>query len=157
MRSENSDLISARRCRTPKGMSDKNAILAANAAFYAAFATGSTDDMSMVWAEDDNVSCIHPGWPAIVGRLAVLGSWRDILNTSARPHITCHDPYAIVTGDSGYVLCIELMGTVAFAASNHFRLIDGVWRLSHHQATPIATNAGLEGDDPPPPPSVKIH
>ena len=130
-------------------MSDKSTILAANAAFYVAFATGNADDMARVWAEDDNVSCIHPGWPAIVGRLAVLGGWRDILSGADRPHVTCHDPYAIVTGDSGYVLCIELMGPVALAASNHFRLIDGVWRLSHHQASPIAPSTSGDADDPP--------
>jgi ketosteroid isomerase-like protein len=150
-------LISWRRCRTPEDMSDKSAILAANAAFYAAFATGDVGDMATVWAEDDNVSCIHPGWPAIVGRLAVLGSWRDILSGRGRPHITCHEPHAIVTGDSGYVLCIELMGSAAFAASNHFRQIDGVWRLSHHQASPISPNVGQGDDDPSPKPSTKFH
>jgi ketosteroid isomerase-like protein len=150
-------LISLRRCRTPKDMSDKSAILAANAAFYAAFATANADAMATVWAEDDNVSCIHPGWPAIVGRLAVLGSWRDILTNVGRPHVTCHDPYAIVTGDSGCVLCIELMGSVALAASNHFRLVDGVWRLSHHQAGLIAPDVSQDSDNSPTTPSTKIH
>lgn len=138
-------------------MSDKSAILAANAAFYAAFATGDADDMARVWAEDDNISCIHPGWPAIVGRLAVLGSWRDILTSAGRPHVTCHEPFAIVTGGSGCVLCIELTGSVALAASNHFRFLDGVWRLSHHQASLIAPDLSEDSDNPPPPPSPKIH
>lgn len=137
-------------------MSDKSAILAANAAFYAAFATGSVGDMARVWAEDDNVSCIHPGWPAIVGRVAVLGSWRDILMSPSRPDIACHEPYAIVTGDSSYVLCIELMGPVAFAVSNHFRLIDGTWRLTHHQASPVAQDTSQVVDDPTPP-STRVH
>lgn len=138
-------------------MSDRSAILAANAAFYAAFATGDVGEMARLWAEDDDISCIHPGWPAIVGRLAVIGSWRDILESAGRPQIACHDPYAIVTGDSGCVLCVEIMGSVALAASNHFRLISGEWRLSHHQSSPIAQTVGQPAGDPSSTPSGRIH
>lgn len=136
-------------------MSDRSTILAANAAFYAALGHGSVEDMASIWAEDDNVSCIHPGWPAIVGRLAVLGSWRDILNSSGRPDIACHDPHPLVAGDAGWVICIEVMGTVVFAASNHFRRVNGVWRLAHHQATPIA--ASVAEDESIASPGGRLH
>ena len=94
---------------------------------------------------------------AIVGRLAVIGSWSDILGSADRPQITCHDPYAIVTGDSGCVLCVELMGSVALAASNHFRLVNGEWRLSHHQSSPIGLSASQSTGDPSSAPSGRIH
>ena len=113
-------------------MTDRSAILAANAAFYAAISTADVEAMALVWADGEDISCIHPGWPVIVG------SWRDILESPARPQVTCHDPYAIVDGNFGRVLCIELIGGMALAASNHFRLIDGKWRLVHHQASSIA-------------------
>jgi ketosteroid isomerase-like protein len=119
-------------------MTDKRAILAANQAFYVAFSTGDFAKLAGLWADDDNISCIHPGWPVIVGRAAVIGSWRDILQSPGRPQITCHEPYAIVTGDSGHVVCIELVEAAPLAASNHFRLVDGGWRLVHHQSSPIA-------------------
>jgi hypothetical protein len=121
-------------------MTDKRAILAANQAFYVAFATGDFAGLSKLWADDDNISCIHPGWPVIVGRAAVIGSWRDILQSPSRPQITCHEPYAIVAGSSGHVVCIELVEAAPLAASNHFRLVDGVWRLVHHQSSPIAAS-----------------
>jgi len=119
-------------------MIDKSAILAANAAFYAAISTANVEAMARLWANNDDISCIHPGWPVIVGRVAVVGSWRDILESPTRPHITCHDPYAIVDGNFGRVLCIELVGGMALAASNHFRLISGHWQLVHHQASSIS-------------------
>ncbi len=119
-------------------MTDERTILAANAAFYKAFATGDIDDMARLWADDDNVSCVHPGWPAIVGRAAVIGSWRDILRSPERPDVTCQEPYAIVPGDHGHVLCIELVGGTALSASNHFRYVNGAWRMVHHQSGPIA-------------------
>jgi hypothetical protein len=75
-------------------MTDKRAILVANQAFYVAFSTGDIAGLSKLWADDDNISCIHPGWPVIVGHAAVIGSWRDILQSPSRPQITCHEPYA---------------------------------------------------------------
>ena len=67
-----SRLISLRISCTSQGMSDETAILAANAAYYGAFAAADIAAMSRVWA-DDNVSCIHPGWPALVGRPVQAG------------------------------------------------------------------------------------
>jgi ketosteroid isomerase-like protein len=137
-------------------MTDKDAIIAANAAFYAVFSTGTVEELARLWADDDDISCIHPGWPAIVGRAAVIGSWRDILLSPNRPQITCQESYAIVTGDNGHVLCIELIGSMALAASNHFRRVGGAWRLIHHQSSPIAQ---IESQAPPnaPPTSRQIH
>jgi hypothetical protein len=120
-------------------MSDTSAILAANAAFYAAISTADIEAMARAWADADDISCIHPGWPVIVGRVAVIGSWRDILESPARPRITCHDPYPIVTGGTARILCVELVDGAPLAASNHFSLIGGQWRLVHHQASPIAS------------------
>lgn len=133
-------------------MTDESTLLTANAAFYTAFAKGDVEAMARLWAEDDAISCIHPGWPVIVGRIAVVGSWRDILESGRGPAITCHEPHAIVTGDEGRVLCIELIGSLALAASNHFRRIGGSWRLTHHQSSPIAkTQSHIDSDQFPSP------
>ena len=137
-------------------MTDKDAILAANAAFYTAFLSGAFDELAGLWADDNDISCIHPGWPVIIGRAAVIGSWRDILMSPSRPRITCREPYAIVSGDAGRVLCLELIPPMALAASNHFRRIGGVWRMIHHQSSPIAQIAGQSPDDVPAPPR-QVH
>jgi len=137
-------------------MSDESTIIAANAAFYTAFAMADVEAMGRLWADDDAISCIHPGWPAIVGRLAVVGSWRDILESGRSLAITCHEPHAIVTGEEGRVLCIEMIGPLALAASNHFRRIGGSWRLVHHQSSPIAQAESSHSSDQFPPPS-QIH
>jgi ketosteroid isomerase-like protein len=128
-------------------MSDDDTIIAANAAFYAAFASGDFAALAGLWADEDTISCIHPGWPAIIGRAAVIGSWRDILKNPQRPQIVCAEPNAIVDADQGRVLCIELVEGTPLAASNHFKRIDGDWRLVHHQSSPIAQFLG-ETDDP---------
>lgn len=107
-------------------MSDESDLLAANAAFYAAFAAGDFAALAALWADRDGISCIHPGWSPIIGRGAVIGTWRDIINNPGRPQIVCADPYAIVDGDHGHVLCIELVDGAALAAANHFARIGGV-------------------------------
>ena len=121
-------------------MTDEDAILAANAAYYHAFATPDFAAMSRIWA-DDAVSCIHPGWPALLGREAVLESYRNILRNPNRERIEHRDDTPIVSGSEGRVLCVELVSgsAMALAATNCFRRIDGEWRMIHHQATPIAS------------------
>lgn len=121
-------------------MTDERAILAANAAYYHAFATGNLAEMGRIWAEDDGVTCIHPGWPALVGRQVVLESYRNILRNPDRERLEHRDETAIVSGDEGRVVCVEIVSGagVALAATNWFRRVDREWRMIHHQASPIA-------------------
>lgn len=129
-------------------MSDKDAILAANAAYYRAFAAGDFAGMSGVWAQDD-VSCIHPGWPVLIGRKAVLGSYRDILSNPMQEPIEHRDNRALVAGGEGRVFCVEIVGGMALAATNWFRRVEGAWRMIHHQASPIAALVEETAAQPP--------
>src|SRR5208282_1848439 len=137
-------------------MTDQDTLLAANAAFYTAFANGALDELTRLWADEDDISCIHPGWPVIIGRTSVIGSWRDILLSPNRPRIVCREPYAIVSGNAGRVLCVEVIGAMALAASNHFKRIGGAWRIVHHQSSPIAQIVSQEPRENPTP-SRQVH
>jgi ketosteroid isomerase-like protein len=119
-------------------MSDDDAILAANAAYYRAFSAGDFASMSRIWADDD-LSCVHPGWMPLVGREPVIESYRAILTGPNRVRIAYRDDTAIVTGDEGRVVCIEIVaGSALLAATNIYRRVGGAWRMVHHQASPIA-------------------
>jgi ketosteroid isomerase-like protein len=132
-----SRLISPGNSCTSQGMSDEAAILAANAAYYHAFATADFAAMSRIWAEG-NVSCVHPGWPALIGRQAVLESYREILRNPNQERIEHRNETVIVSGDEARVLCVEFVGGAGLAATNMFTRADGAWRMTHHQASPIA-------------------
>jgi hypothetical protein len=119
-------------------MTDKGAILAANAAYYHAFATGDFAKMSGLWAEED-VSCIHPGWPVLVGRQPILESYASILRNPNQERIEHRNHIAMISGDEGRVFCVEIVGGMGLAATNWFRRINGAWRMIHHQASPLAT------------------
>ena len=118
-------------------MSDEGTLLAANAAYYRAFANADFAQMSRLWADDD-VSCIHPGWPALFGRRAVLESYRNILGNPNQSRIEHRNDTAMVAGSEGRILCVEFVAGAALATTNWFRRIDGAWRMIHHQASPIA-------------------
>jgi ketosteroid isomerase-like protein len=132
-----SRLISADNSCTSQGMSDEAAILAANAAYYRAFTSANFAAMSRIWA-DDNVSCIHPGWPVLIGRQAILESYREILRNPNQERIDPRNDTVMATGDEARVICVEFVGGSALAATNLFKLVDGAWRMTHHQASPIA-------------------
>ena len=132
-----SRLISAGNSCTSRGMSEETAILAANAAYYRAFAAADFAAMSRIWA-DDNVSCIHPGWPVLIGRQAILESYREILRNPNQERIEPRNETVMVAGEEARVFCVEFVGGSALAATNLFRRIEGAWRMSHHQASPIA-------------------
>lgn len=52
----------------------------AEQAFYEAFEIGEPAAMMAVWSKDDDITCIHPHGPRLIGRSAIEASWRDILN-----------------------------------------------------------------------------
>ncbi len=48
-------------------------------AFYDALESGDVDALMNVWSEEDEIVCIHPGGPRLVGHQAIAASWREIL------------------------------------------------------------------------------
>lgn len=52
------------------------------AAFYEAIARGDLEAMMAVWAEDEEVACIHPTGQHLSGLAAVREGWRQILKPS---------------------------------------------------------------------------
>lgn len=135
-------------------MSDLADLLAVHARFYQAFAAGDWPTMQAIWAADDPVMCIHPGGPPLIGRSAVLNSWRKIVNLP--PPVEAREVRAWVMGDQGTVLCIEQVADSRMAATNLFRKEAGLWRLMHHQSSPIAGALTLPPSSETPP-SRSLH
>ena len=110
---------------------DEAAVLAANAAFYAAFNARDSDAMAALWATAAEVTCVHPGWNILRGREAVLESWRSILGNAEQAKIVGAAEVALVVGR-------ELVGGHPIAVSNTFLLEEDGWKLLHHHASPVA-------------------
>lgn len=123
-------------------MRDVERVLAANEAFYTAFATRDVEAMETLWAQRARVACIHPGWQPLHGRDAVLASWRDIMSNPNSPPIRCSDAVAHVLGATAIVICTERFPGAELVATNVFVEEDGAWRLIHHQAGGVARSSG---------------
>lgn len=115
----------------------ENALRAANESYYQAFAARDLPAMEALWAHE-GVACVHPGWPALIGRKAVIGSYRDIFRNPSQEAVTARDPKILIVENEGRVYCVEEVGGGLLLATNWFRLIDDDWRLLHHQASPLA-------------------
>jgi ketosteroid isomerase-like protein len=130
---------------------DDAAIVAANDAFYRAFALRDVEAMDAVWARAHPVACIHPGWGSLSGRRLVMKSWRRILANPESPRVSCHRARVHQLGDAAFVTCFESVQGALLVATNVFVREDGAWRLAHHQAGPVQDEvvAGEEAEDDP--------
>ena len=117
---------------------DERAALLANEEFYRAFRDGDFAAMSRLWAAQLPVACLHPGTPLLLGRQAVLASWKQVL--SAPPPMRCQGSTVQVFGETALVYCYEGGDNqpMHLAATNVFAKEGGAWRMVHHHAGPLS-------------------
>ncbi|MDP6691717.1 MAG: nuclear transport factor 2 family protein [Alphaproteobacteria bacterium] len=127
-------------------MTELDAVLFANEAFYRAFADRDMAAMAEVWAEHAPLSCIHPGWGLLEGRDDVLQSWEAILGNPGSPAVGCLAAKVHMQGDMAYVLCYEEIEDNYLIATNIFVHEGRRWRLVHHQAGPTAEEPPIESE-----------
>ena len=107
----------------------------ANEAFYLAFEAKDHEAMCHLWAEDAQVVCLHPGWPALIGREQVLASWKAILENPQQGQVSFYNPSVSKVADDAYlVVCYEQAGDGVMVANNLFAREGDRLRLVSHQA-----------------------
>ena len=131
--------------------SDSAQLLFTNDAFYQAFRDRDMTAMQALWAEEQPIACLHPGWQPLIGRQDVLESWAAILANPESPEVHCRGAKVLLWGETGLVLCYESIGGQFLAASNLFAREGGAWRLVHHQAGPCQPPEALPEDKAGPP------
>ncbi|MEQ8655199.1 MAG: nuclear transport factor 2 family protein [Kiloniellales bacterium] len=129
-------------------MSEESKLLFANEAFYAAFATRDFHAMQEAWCKEEPLFCLHPAWPLLVGRQAIMESWSSILSADG-PTIGQEGAQAWIREGVGLVLCRERLAGGVLAATNLFRQEAGRWRLFHHHAAPTRDIATAEPGEKP--------
>jgi hypothetical protein len=107
----------------------------ANEAFYLAFESRDFAAMDHLWSQAHEVICVHPGWRALIGRTAVMKSWRSILGNPQQGSVSFYGADCRALGpDVAAVVCYELAGTATMIATNLFVEEDGRVRMIFHQA-----------------------
>jgi ketosteroid isomerase-like protein len=59
------------------------------AAFYEALERCDIDAMMAVWAEDEEVVCVHPGGPRLVGYTMVREAWQRVFANGRKLRCAC--------------------------------------------------------------------
>jgi ketosteroid isomerase-like protein len=121
-------------------------------AFYDAFQRANIDAMMSVWAEDEEIVCVHPGAHPLTGYAAVRAAWKSVFESSPAFRFELTDVVWHTTGAMATQTCVEWIrlgddtqprGGVA-ATNTFIRTIHG-WRLLGHHGSPIAQQSGNTG------------
>ncbi|MFO0614693.1 MAG: nuclear transport factor 2 family protein [Polyangiaceae bacterium] len=130
-------------------MSSEAEVIAANAAFYEAFAARDEDAMDALWSESASVVCIHPGWAPLRGKELVMESFRGIFANPRGPIVRASRASAHVLGETAFVICFETVGGARLVATNVYVREHGAWLLVHHHAGPVADDELTEEEPSP--------
>jgi len=133
-------------------MINENKARYANESFYEAFNKRDIAAMERVWGEDENTTCVHPGWPPIKGFEPILNSWAGIFENSGNMEIKISDVQVMASEDLAWVSCIEKLYTIAESgvlvsrvfATNLFHLEGDSWKMVMHHASPVPDIKGTE-------------
>ncbi|MEZ5651205.1 MAG: nuclear transport factor 2 family protein [Burkholderiaceae bacterium] len=117
-------------------------------AFYEALRKGDLATLMEIWADDDDVVCIHPGGRRDEGLAAVRESWAQILREGGMPIRATQRRFVTgaVLAVHHVVEAIEVRETgksrtVYCHATNVFAKDAMGWRLVSHHASPPGESA----------------
>ena len=128
----------------------------AESAFYEALESADLDAMMEVWAEDEEIVCVHPGGPRLAGYDQVRAGWAQIFGSGQRLKVFLNNTVVL----SGMMLSIHSVYeniTVAgegrprppVAATNVYLRTGNGWRLLLHHASPVPQAQQPRGGDSP--------
>ena len=110
-------------------------------AFYEALERGDLDAMMAVWAEDEEIVCVHPGGPRLAGQEQVRDSWAKIFAGGARARLQVAQQVAI----SAMMIAVHSVHenfsvqdarAVPVVATNVYLRTAAGWRMIVHHASP---------------------
>ncbi len=117
----------------------------ANEEFYHAFESLDIGRMDKIWAHQEYVTCIHPGWSMRVGWPMVRDSWVVIFNNIFSMGFALTELQVQVAGDVAWVICTENITTrqadttqnSRVVATNLYERMDEGWKIIHHHGSPL--------------------
>jgi ketosteroid isomerase-like protein len=150
--SEQKSAFSVNGAVTP--MSDREAIIEANQAFYQAFESLDLEKMEPIWLRDPKIVCIHPGWRKLTGWGPIMNSWERIFDGVFEMKFELRDLHLLVSGDMAAVVTEENLtqrgydGTMRtlVLATNIYERIGNRWLMVLHHGSPVIQPAA---DEPP--------
>ncbi len=121
----------------------------AEAAFYQAIEQADVIAMMSVWAEDEEVICVHPAGQRLIGVDAVRESWRQIFAAGPRMRFGLLQVRAHTSRLVSIRNLYERISVGAdprqhlVLATNAYVLGSSGWRMLMHHASPLPPDAAV--------------
>jgi ketosteroid isomerase-like protein len=123
----------------------------AESAFYEALTKADLDAMMAVWADDDDIFCVHPNGARISGVERVRESWRQIFSSGQTLRFQLREQQRV----QGMMLSVHsVYETITVAgeprprgpviATNVYLRTERGWRMVAHHASPAPATAAAE-------------
>jgi len=114
------------------------------AAFYDAFTRSDLDAMMAVWADDDDIYCVHPQGPRVAGVERVRESWRQVFASGQTLRFQLRDQQYVrgmmISVHSVYehiaVAGAPRSQAPMMVATNIYMRTERGWRMVAHHASP---------------------
>lgn len=116
---------------------EREAVLAANRAFYRAFNDRDHEAMDLLWAPTGAMVCLHPGQAPLLDRAAIMASWRAIMRHPESPRVRCTDEWIVGRGGLAVVVCREILANGQLMATNSFIRLNDRWHILGHHSAPV--------------------
>lgn len=125
-------------------------------AFYEAFERADLAGMMTVWAEDDDIVCIHPQGPRLTGFEAVRESWVQIFSGgTSRLKVRTVEARRFAGQSVAVHSVIEVLSVPgqqgpaqSVCATNVYELTDNGWRMVSHHASPLSESPSVAPEEP---------
>ena len=116
---------------------EREAVLAANRAFYRAFTERDSEAMDQLWAPTGAMVCLHPGQAPLHERAEIMASWRAILRHPEAPKVRCMGEWVVGRSGLAIVVCREILPEGQLMATNSFVRLSEGWRMVGHHSGPV--------------------
>jgi ketosteroid isomerase-like protein len=127
----------------------------AEAAFYEALESGDLDAMMQVWADDEEIVCVHPGGERLSGYERVRDSWSQLFAGGQRLKVQLSDQVHV----QGMMLSVHsLHENIAMqgegkprptvVTTNIYMRAASGWRMIAHHASLAPRAARVPGEAP---------
>jgi len=118
-------------------------------AFYEALESADAEAVMELWLEDDDVVCIHPNGPRLLGYAAVRASWTALL-ANGPLHVRCSARKSLDTPTVAVHSVVEEVlvtqgstrQVVAVLATNAYVKTSAGWKMVLHHAAPAGGETG---------------
>lgn len=122
------------------------------AAFYDALQTGDLDKLMQCWADEDDVVCVHPGGPRLVGVAAIRAAFEAMFDNGGTIQVKPEHIRRIHSMGSAVHNVIEKVqvstpqGLVqaSVLATNAYHKTPQGWRMVLHHASPGTADEAQE-------------